>query len=437
MIGRAWARGTLLGPVLLSSALAAAMLGASPAKASLPDDVAHLHERWGEKASVQRILPRLLSHGERIPIVLPPVPSGEADAGCASLAVLGSVSTSFVVLRPALVRGALVGDSMPSVAGAVELARCGRQRSELAELWVEMRSPRGVVEFVVARGAARVPSLRQELPHRDPGPAWPEGEAGPRPVSPPLKARVAEWEARARRDGAVAAENRILRADETARVSLDLTLSEGCHRFAGLGLTTARREQSLDIDLVLYRDSPRTLLREDQSENPDASTSLCVAQDTSVIVDLVGAPPGEPIALLQARFPLPEGLPLRWGPAARERLAEALWDQGFAGVPQAPIYESMGVTGMTTLPLQVEPNTCYVVTAGVLRGLVKAFQLRLLTPGAQASATASNDRTSAALAFCSGMEPKASLQIEAFGASLAWLAAVWRAEPVRAKPVGP
>lgn len=415
--------------------LVGSVLAASSAQASLTDDVAQLNKSWSEKARVQRILPRLLSHGERIPIVLPP--PDEDGAGCASLAVLGSVSTSFVVLRPALVQGSLVGDSMPSVAGAVELVRCGRQRAELSELWVEMRSPRGVVEFVAARGPVRLPSLRQELPHRDPGPAWPEGEAGPRPISPPLKARVAEWEARARRDGAVAADNRILRADESARVSVELTLSEGCHRLSGLGLTAPRREQSLDIDLVLYRNTPRTILREDQSENPDASISLCVAQETNVILDLLGAPSGDPLALLQARFPLPDGLPLRWGPAARERLAEALWDQSFAGVSRPPVYESMGVTGTTILPLQIEPNTCYVVAAGVLRGLVKAFQVRLLSAGAQASVTASNDRTSAALAFCSGMEQKAQLQIESFGASLAWLAAVWRAEPVRAKPSEP
>lgn len=413
------------------------LLTTASAQASLPDDVALLSKRWSEKAHVQRVLPRLLSHGERIPVVLPPAPADQDATGCTSLAVLGSVSTSFVVLRPALVQGALVGDSMPSVAGAVEIVRCGRQRSQLSELWVEMRSPRGVVEFIVARGPGRSTSLRQELPHRDPGPAWPEGEAGPRPISPPLKARVGEWESRARRDGALSVENRILRADESARVSVDLTLAEGCHRFSGLGLTSARREQSLDIDLVLYREAPRTILREDQSENPDASSSLCVAQETAVILDLLGAPPGDPLALLQARFPLPAGLPLRWGPQARERLAEALWDQSFAGVSEPPIYESMGVTGMTILPLQIEPNTCYVVATGVLRGLVKAFQLRLITPGAQASATASNERTSAALAFCSGMERGAQLQIEAFGASLAWLAAVWRAEPVRAKPSEP
>jgi hypothetical protein len=122
---------------------------------------------------------------------------------------------------------------------------------------------------------------------------------------------------------------------------------------------------------------------------------------------------------------------------ARERLAEALWDQHFAGVVDPPVYESLGVTGMTVLPLEVEPNTCYVVSAGILRGLVKAFQLRLIMPGGQASASASNDRNSAALAFCSGMERGAQLQVEAFGASLAWLAAIWRAEPARAKSSTP
>jgi hypothetical protein len=412
-------------------------LAAPGAQASLLDDVELLTQRWSPKARVQRILPRLLSHGERVPIVLPPSEAEPDENGCTSLAVLGSVSTSFVVLRTALVRGSLVGDSVPSVAGAVELVRCGRQRSQLANLWVEMRSPRGVVEFIVARSPAQLTSVRQELPHRDPGPAWPEGEAGPRPVSPPLKARANEWEAQAKRDGALAADNRILRADESARVGVDLSLEEGCHRFAGLGLSAAREQQSLDIDLVLYRDSPRTILREDQSENPDAAISLCVAQETDVILDVLGIPPGDPVALLHARFPLPDGLPLRWGPAARERLAEALWDQNFAGIADAPIYESLGVTGMTLLPLQLEPNTCYVVSAGILRGLVKAFQLRLITPGAQASASAANERSSAALAFCSGTESGAQLQVEAFGASLAWLAAVWRAEPARAKPSGP
>jgi hypothetical protein len=421
----------------LRFALVGVALGASSAQASLPDDVEELTQSWSQKARVQRVVPRLLSHGERIPIVLPAFALVPDAAGCASLAVMGSVSTSFVVLRTALVQGSLVGDSVPSVAGAVEFVRCGRQLNQLANLWVEMRSPRGVVEFVVARGAARLTSMRQELPHRDPGPAWPEGEAGPRPVSPPLKARASQWEAEAKRDGAVATDNRILRADESARVGVDLSLEEGCHRFSGLGLQAARGAQSLDIDLVLYRDSPRTILREDQSENPDASLSLCVAQATDVILDVLGAPPGDPVALLHARFPLPDGLPFRWGPAARERLAEALWDQHFAGVAQAPIYESLGVTGLTVLPLEIEPNTCYVVSAGILRGLVKAFQLRLITPGAQASASAANERSSSALAFCSGMESGAQLQVEAFGASLAWLAAVWRAEPARAKSNGP
>jgi len=293
-------------------------------------------------------------------------------------------------------------------------------------LWVEMRSPRGVVEFLVGSTPGRLPSLRQELPHRDPGPAWPEGEAGPGPAPPPLKARANEWEAQAKRDGAVEAWNRLLRADATARVTVEVVLEEGCHRLSGLALQPQGTAPTLDIDLVLYREAPRAVLREDQSENSDATISLCVAAQSPLMLDILGIPPGDPVVLLHARFPLPDGLPHRWGAAARERLAEAMWEQHFVGVQGDPVYESLGVTGMTTLPFEVEPNTCYVASAGVLRGLVKGFQLRVITPGRQANANASNERASAALAFCAGDERVVQMQVEAFGASLAWLAAAWR-----------
>lgn len=416
----------------------AVTLGAVPSPASLPDDIERLTERWGKRARVRRLAPRLLTHGERIPIVLPSGSRGALDSpGCTTLAVLGSVSVSFAVHRSTLGANAFVGDSAPSVAGAVEIVRCGRQRVEQDSLWVEMRSPRGVVEFVVAQSDKRLPSLRQELPHRDPGPASPESEAGPRPISPPLKARATDWEAQAKREGALQAASRVLNADERSRVGLSLELEPGCHRISALGLQPAQQDQSIDIDLAVYRDPPRGLVREDQSENPDATLSLCVAETAPVFVDVIGIPAGDPVVLLTARFPLPEGLPVRWGPSARERLAEALWEQHYPGVSAAPVYESLGVTGITLLPFEVEPNTCYVVAGGVLRGLVKGFQMRMLKPGGQVSAGASSERPSSALAFCTGVEREAKLQVDAFGASLAWLVSVWRSEGAVTKERAP
>ncbi|HLV21971.1 MAG TPA: hypothetical protein VKZ49_13850, partial [Polyangiaceae bacterium] len=151
------------------------LLAAPASAADLGADAARLASSWARLGRVDRLEPRLLERGEIRPLLLPPGLPKRVDEGtCTTLVVLGALSTNFVLrFLPAEGRSPLAQGDWPevSVAGAAELTRCGSRRGSLKRVVVEMRSPRGVLEFLVVETRGKPePTLRSVLPHRDPGP---------------------------------------------------------------------------------------------------------------------------------------------------------------------------------------------------------------------------------------------------------------------------
>lgn len=408
----------------LTLALLAGAAWHADAGATLADDLARLKAAWGREARVEHLRPRLLSRGETLPLALPLWATRELGDECTTVTILASPRVSFVVQAA---QGPNV-DLRSSEVGAVQLQRCGARRAELRRAVVEMRSPRGIVELLVAESSTPLAALSSVLAHRDPGPKLPGGQAGPAPIPPPLELRAVAWEAQARRDGATKIERQVIKSQSSELPSARLSLDEGCHRLSALGLSPAGRDAPRDLDLFLRGEALFELRREDQSENSDAEISVCVASPAPVRLGVLGLGPADPAVLQHARFPMPLGLPERWGPLVRSRLAEAFFRRHSTGVPREPIHESLGVAGRTTLPLNLELRTCYVAGLGVLQGNPRALLLEVTPNDRDGAADSTSDAEALVVAFCTGDDGLVRVRVEAVGSSVAWVLALWRVE---------
>jgi hypothetical protein len=397
---------------------------AGAAGATLADDVQRLRAAWARESRLEQLSPRLLSRGETLPLALPPWAMDAKADGCTSLSILASPRVSFVLQ---LANGPSL-DVRTSEVGWVQVSRCGTRRVDLRRALLEMRSPRGIVEVLVADAPTPLPTLSSVLAHRDPGPKSPGGQAGPAPIPPPLELRATAWEAQAKRDGATQIERQLIRAEGNDIPTVRLSLVEGCHRLSALGLQPSGRDSPRDLDLFLRGEALVDLRREDQSENSDAEISVCLAAPAPVMLGVLGLGTTDPAVLQHARFPMPLGLPAHWGPLVRSRLAEAFFRRHSSGAPRGPVYEALGVAGRTTLPLNLELRTCYAAGLSVLQGNPKALLLEATPTDRDAAADATGEAEAVVVAFCTGDDAFARLRVEAVGLSVAWVAAVWRVE---------
>jgi len=408
--------------VLAVAVLAVAWPGS--ASGTLADDVSRLRTAWDRDARVEQLPARLLSRGETIPLALPIWASETAGEACTSVAIVASPRASFVVQvasGPSL-------DVKSSEVGAVQLHRCGARRVDLRRILIEMRSPRGVVEALAAEAQTPLAALSSVLVHRDPGPKSPSGQAGPAPIPPPLELRAVAWEAQAKRDGATQIDRQVIKPQGSEIPTARLSLAEGCHRLSALGLSPVAPDAPRDLDLFLRGEALFELRREDQSENSDAELSVCVASPAPVRLGVLGLGTSDPAVLQHARFPMPLGLPSHWGPLVRSRLAEAFFRRHSAGSAREPVYESLGVAGRTTLPLNLELRTCYVAGLSVLQGTAKALLLEVTPNDRDGAADSTSEAEAVVVAFCTGDDGFARLRAEAIGLSVAWVAALWRVE---------
>lgn len=397
------------------------------ARADLESDVQHLAAVWrADHAEVRTFPPRLLERGATRLLMLPEEATSTRPRGCTTVAVMGAVSTSFVLrfAKPAHA-SERSGAEWPriSVAGVAEVTRCGDQRGSLSRLVVDMRSPRAVVNLIAARSLAPLPAVDDVLTERNPGPLAAPTFSGPRPLLGPIRVREKAAETAARRHGAVFQERRLLAADDDGSGKQDLVLDEGCHRIDLLGPATTTPRPP-DIDAMIADAGSGAVLASDRTESADATLELCVGRRRVVKLQYAGAPPHGTVTMLHARSPLPSGLPESWGPLARGRMAEALERHDLRSLGGSPVYESLGVTGVTALPVEVEPGACYVAAVTVLRGRSEALALAA-SAGADdhENQTASSGTT---VAFCAGANRTALIEIEGRGQGLVWLAALWR-----------
>jgi len=402
----------LLATLLLS-------FGARRANAELGRDLelARASLAEGGRVEVQRL--RLLERGDITPVVLPPWALDSELADCTSLLFLAPVPTQFMVhLHP--FPG--LPSQILSSAGALQITRCGRERATLLGVALEMRSPRAVVHTLVAMGQEPPPALALTLPERDPGAAAPAGDPGPAPARESLAQRLRRFDEASRNAGATDVEVALLPSGGYVR----LALAPGCHRLLASGPDAAP-----SYVLLLSDNDAEKAERLAPSEAGDVTREICTARERRVLLSLeVGSLEAER-KLAVAHFPLPAGLPERFGPELAARLLAAL---GGSMAPQklgSLVSASLGAQGHTPLPRPLLPQTCYVAAAIGVHGSLQTLSLGARVGARNFEATSAGTQPGPHIGFCTGRSGRVDIDVEARGLGLAWLFTLFQLAPAR------
>ena len=397
---------------------------ALPARADLGADVQTLSAARAAYGHVLRLKPRLLEHGDRLPFSIAPELLDAKDASCLTVSILGVRDAHFAIHFSRFDPGApSTAFAEASAAGLAEVTRCGASKPFLAGMVVEMRSPRGVLETLLSMSPAAVPKLLQVLPTRDPGTELALGDPGERPALPPLRERLLRLSARARREGAQSFEQTTLQAGADGSGAAPLALAPGCHELTLLA-ETAPGSAPVDLDLELADPESDARLALDRADDADATVSYCTGAAQTLQLRFVGASAHLSLALTQAHFALPAGLRAAWGPGARGRFARVARALHLP-LPSPPLYESLGVQGTTSLPVETEPEACYTALLIPVRGDAARMSLLALAHAPGEVARGAADTEGIAASFCARGAPHATLEVGAEGSNLAWLLAVW------------
>ena len=201
-------------------------------------------------------------------------------------------------------------------------------------------------------------------------------------------------------------------------------LEEGCHRIeimAELG-----GSQPIDLDAELRETTSERLVGRDRSDAPDARLELCAGSSMGVDLVFAGAPGAVEVLFLDSLYPLPKGAPAIWGARARAALSAALWRRKLPPIDDPPIEQRLGVAGMTSIPVSIEPGSCYVAAVGTIRGDPRSVTLTARVDTRIAFDSNAGLVDGSAVAFCSGGSEQARIETEVRGSAVAWVLDVWR-----------
>ncbi len=399
--------------------------GEGVAGAQLHASIDRLAETWrGVGASVVVDRTRFLNDDETIVIALPDLPEGD----CTTVVLLGARGLGFHA------RAADDGNDEPSArvaseAGALSLERCGESLPH--RLLVTSDSGRGALETIVARSAKPLESMRSVLPERTGAAIANAPEPGllsPMPL-PEKRADIAE--ARARRDGASVSSRDTWRAGNDGAGSAEDTLDAGCHTLQLFAVDPRSASRSphgkLDLDAEMRDAAGDRILARDRSDAPDARLDVCVGDVTKVEVAFAGSPSGAPVLVSHYEWPLPERLPSLWGSEARARMAHILLSRHVRSLLHEPVLLAQGGSGMTPVPLPVEPGACYLALVSIVQGATRSVGLRVHVGVRDVFDDRGIDENGAVVAFCAGERTGARAEVEARGTPLlGWGLALYR-----------
>jgi hypothetical protein len=382
---------------------------ALPARADLGQDLARTREAFSDQARSELLRFRLMERGEIMPIVLPPWALDSAGGECTTLILLAPTSTQFVLhVHPW--QG--LPNTFASAVGAFQLTRCGKQRVSLLQILVEMRSPRAVVYPFIAVGPAPLPgALLRALPERDPGPEAGPGDPGPLPEREPLPERVRRFEAAAKNAGASGYETALLPTQGYVRLALE----PGCHRLLATG-----EDGAPPYTLLISQNDDEHVQRVEASPRGDVHHELCTALPRRLLLSLDTSPREAERRLSVAHFPLPSGLPARFGPEVAELLVGALGQSAAPRRLGTLVSTTLGVQGRTALPRMLLPQTCYLAAAVVLHGSSQGISLGVSAGSTSGDATSADPALGPHLGFCTGRSGQVDLDVEARGLGLSW-----------------
>ncbi len=394
------------------------------ARAELMHDAAQVEKQFARLPFSDMAAPRLMERGEQRPLSLPA--EALSTARCTTLVLLSHERVSFTLHLPAA-EGARPEPPIVSVAGLIELTRCGAARRALGSAVVEMRSPRGVLERLVAASAKRPRRARSRLPARQPGPLIEPTSVGPRASRASLPARFSALQRQAEQLGDASLFQRSLMSDGAGQARVDLDLLPGCFRVDLLGPPDPPGASiHFDLDLEIRRLPDGALVAADHSEALDAAAMFCTATPGQVRLTTAGGMPGAPVIALITRWPLPP-LPGHFSTITKNQLA-LHWLRQRVPPPDdgARQREWLGVAGHTTLSLPTRAGACYNVALAAHAGAPESLALEV-TQGRARVENQSQERGAATdVSWCAPANGQARIRLQAQGAGLVWRAVAYR-----------
>lgn len=428
-------------------AVTSALLGfATPtfARADLRDDAARIARMWtSEGALVRRIDPSFLEQGRaRVVDVVREAPAGEAGPCVTFVAIaprtsdfaaaIGAASDGDAALL-AMVLGGGGDHVVASEAGALSVSRCGASAEDVARAVIVQLAPRGTIEMLVARSRSPLSPVDVLLPERVAGPAAPRGTAGKTLGLGPIEGRLERAESRAKADGAQAVHRTRVRPPSTGRGDVNLVLLPGCHRIEILaeaaGAPGARLPTDVDAELRL---PPGQVAARDRGDASDARLDACVGEETTAQLSYAGAPGSPLLHITDALWPLPDGIPRHWGPRLRAATFSALRRRRMPIPTAPPIDETFGVQGVTVVPVHLEPDRCYLATAGLVQGNARGMRISARGSARPAVDEAGQRPEGVGITFCPDTAAVVPLTVELQSSGGWWLLAVWDLGPASA-----
>jgi hypothetical protein len=422
----------------LRAALVLMLLSPRQARAeSLQVSAARVAEAWRDDgAFVVRDEARFLSDGETLKIKVPSgesgspdmpganVPVGNLPRNCQSIAFIGARGLSF---HASLAPEDPADERIASVAGILELTSCGA--APFLYVWIKSDAGRGAIETVAAFSAEPPTSPSAVLLDRTGGVLPPAPEPGALPPLPTPEKRAETAEARARREGTRAENRASWTAGPDGKGEGRLVLEAGCHRIELFANENRVRKKGrfprLDLDATL-RDEDGLLLAHDHSSAPDVRIDVCVGEATTSVVLFEGAPSGSSVTLTHAWLPLSEHLPLTFGRSTRARMAAALWPRHIGGLGEDAVLLAQGASGITPIPVEVEPGGCYVAVVALEQGHARGLGLRAKVGERESVDERGTNDDASAVAFCAEDRDRAHLEVDARSTGVSWGLALFR-----------
>jgi hypothetical protein len=395
-----------------------------PAHADLRDVATRVVDAWtAAGGDVTRGESRFVLEDDTVTLDLRP----PSSAACRRVALIGARGMSFHVTAASDEDGD-GSFRVSSVAGVLELQGCGGGVPDHVK--VKTDGGRGALESVVASAKTALPSTRTILLERTGGVLPPAPEPGPLPALAAPTQRALGTESRLAQDGfKILARNTWVSGDD-GKGSHSLTLDEGCHRFDLFAeepshLPALGRHVRLDLDGTLRREDGE-LLADDQTAAPDVRLEVCVATLTKVTIAFEGSPRGTPVVATHAERILPDHLPRLWGPVARARFAAAILDHHLAAPGDDAVLLAQGASGVTPLPLELEPGGCYLLVAVLEHGRGHGIGIHVGVGARRFDDERGSKDDTAAATFCARQETRARVEVDARSAGAGWALAMFR-----------
>lgn len=390
----------------------------------LGEQTARLEKARRKVGDVRRRRPRMLEQGQVLPVWLAPPSLAPETPGCVTVSVLSAPNVAFLlVFDDSALEPSRRAWPVPSAAGVAEVTRCGARKPLLATLGAKMRSRRGVLELLVTASSHPPPGAIETLTERNAGAMLSSPHVGKRPRLGPLELRVRRQTERWRRSGAAQVVRTSEDVGQDGRGDVVLHLEPGCHELRVLG--ESNRESPLDIDSRLYSVVTDEVLDADEEHSGQSKIVHCVGRGARFRLDFMGARPGSEVSVLHARWELPEGLPLSWGPHARAQLARAMFTDGFTSIDSPPLSSSLGVRGSTSMRVEVDSRACYLAAVAPIRGDAQRFALGAYVGGRLLESQGAESGRGASVEFCALGADVVELETSAGGSGLAWILGLW------------